>query len=121
MLRPRKGETPRRCKRPRSRSATRARDHADEASLQKARRPRQPVTLGVAGPEGEPFAGRVWLRKFPHGDVELLYRAGRSPGELERLNVWLEDAGIENRVTKLSPPGYARQLAEDRPQDAESN
>jgi hypothetical protein len=65
------------------------------------------VSLGTVGPADEPFSGRVWLRKFPHGDVELLYKSGRSPSELEQLNTWLDDAGVGNRVTRLAPPGYA--------------
>jgi hypothetical protein len=83
------------------------------------------MTLGTAGPEDQDFTGRAWVRKFPHGDVELLYRSGRSPGELERLNEWLHDAGIENRVTRLSPPGFGALQGEssshDDRQSAETN
>ena len=80
------------------------------------------MSLGVVGRADASFAGRAWVRRFPHGDVELLYRSSGAPSELEQLNAWLEDAGIENRVTRLAPPGYGRQApSAERQASAESN
>lgn len=55
--------------------------------------------LGVVGSSEEPFSGRLVVRVFPHGDVEALYVTAPGPSECERLNAWLQDAGIDNRVT----------------------
>ena len=76
--------------------------------------------LGIVGSDEAPFTGRAWVRTFPHGEVELLYRSGKAPGELERMNEWLSDAGIENRVKRLSPPGFGTP-AVDRFETPESN
>lgn len=63
-------------------------------------------SLGVCGPSEDPFSGRAWVRTFPSGMVELLYRAGSGPSETEQFNAWMTDAGIDNRVARLGPPRF---------------
>lgn len=70
------------------------------------------MSLGIVGNDEAPFTGRAWVRTFPHGEVEVLCRRGAGPGELESMNEWLRDAGIDNRIKRLSPPGYGTPRAE---------
>jgi len=66
-------------------------------------------TLSPLGDPALPFAGRAWLRQFPHGEYEVVYKSGSNmPSEVERVNAWLEDAGSQNRVTWSSFPRPAR-------------
>lgn len=59
-----------------------------------------------AGDAEHPYSGRIWLRKFASGQVELLYKShGQGPGEAEQINAWMADAGIEN---KLAPGALKR-------------
>ena len=79
------------------------------------------MSLQVIGDHAEPFSGRAWVRTFPHGEVEVLYRSGDAPSEVERLNNWLEDAGIDNRVRRLAPPGFGSAAPKEKRDDAETN
>lgn len=56
--------------------------------------------VSVVGSMDHAFAGRVWMRRFPHGDYEALYKShSKAPGEVERINTWLATSGSDNRVT----------------------
>lgn len=60
-------------------------------------------TLGVLGDESHPYAGRIWVRRFPYGDYEVLYVSMTDkPSEADKLNAWFEDSGSDNRVTMAS-------------------
>ena len=37
----------------------------------------------------------MWVRVFPHGDCEAIYKSGFAPSEVERFNEWLADAGVD--------------------------
>lgn len=54
--------------------------------------------LGLVGAADDPFSGRVTVRRFPHGAAEVVYTSARGPSELETLNAWFVDAGIDNKV-----------------------
>lgn len=53
--------------------------------------------LGLVGSSDAPFAGRVIVRKFA-SSAEAVYVASRGPSEVEQLNAWFVDAGIDNRI-----------------------
>lgn len=54
----------------------------------------------VVGDNTHSYSGRAWVRTFPHGDVEALYRSEcKSPSGLERFNTWLAQDGDDNFVT----------------------
>lgn len=70
-----------------------------------------PVT--VVGDNTQPYSGRAWMRQFPHGDFELLYRSnGKGPSEVERINAWLHDSGSDNRVTAAGVYGASVRVSE---------
>jgi len=62
-----------------------------------------PSVVSVVGQADNPYSGRIWLREFPHGDYEVLYKShGKGPSECERINAWLQDSGSDNRVSPSS-------------------
>lgn len=64
--------------------------------------------LGVCGNPDDPFAGRLWLRRFADGQIEVMYRAGDAPRETEKLRSWLQTAGQDiGAITFPKRPGWS--------------
>ena len=77
--------------------------------------------ISVIGDNSNPYAGRVWRRTFPHGEFEAVYKShAKAPGEVERINTWLQTSGSDNRVTARALFGAS--LPSDSPKvQTESN
>ena len=74
----------------------------------------------VVGSVEAPFCGRIWVRDFGTS-MELLYKSGASPGESERLNTWLREAGKPG-IGMIRRVGYTEAVADDVPEvDGESD
>jgi len=64
----------------------------------------------VVGDREHPVVGRFIVREFADS-VEALYVSGNAPGETERLNVWMAEAGL-GRVDAPKLPGWSAYSSE---------